>query len=142
MKIQCGLREVKAVADNSEMNGVSYKESNKQDARRVFGRQEHAGSRARARPLAPDRIRHKLIRNQSFELVTRLARICIKYSDFIFVGCIMTMILTKSEGKAVPASNVRDLQQERQRRAARRMAMQTIVLQRAYLYVWRVVSYA
>lgn len=51
------------------------------------------------------------------------------------------MAMTMLEEKAVPASNVRDLKQERQRRAARRMAMQTIVVQGMYPYLFRFVRY-
>lgn len=41
-----------------------------------------------------------------------------------------------------PASNVHDLQAQRQRRVARRMAMQTIILQAAYPYLYRFIRYA
>jgi len=49
------------------------------------------------------------------------------------------MKTTLTEGKSAPASNVRDLKCERQRRAARRMAMQTILLQFTYPYLFRLV---
>jgi hypothetical protein len=51
------------------------------------------------------------------------------------------MARTKLERKAVPVSNVRNLAHERQRRAARRMAMQTIVLQQSYPFLFRFVRY-
>lgn len=51
------------------------------------------------------------------------------------------MAMTMLEEKAVPVSNVRDLKQERQRRAARRMAMQAIAMQRAYPYLFGFIRY-
>ncbi len=44
--------------------------------------------------------------------------------------------------KRAPESNVHDLQAQRQRRSALRMAMQTIVLQYAYPYLYRFIRYS
>lgn len=51
------------------------------------------------------------------------------------------MTMAVLEEKAVALSNVRDLKQERQRRAARRMALQALVLQRSYPYVFGFIGY-
>jgi hypothetical protein len=51
------------------------------------------------------------------------------------------MATTMAKGRVVQASNVRYLNDERQRRAARRMAMQAIALQLSYPYLFRFIKY-